>query len=147
MFGWLLVDFGLPTFIIAVFWPVVAFLQKQAHAFDRVFHSADLMPLGAILLLAAVRELETEFQMQRISNACAKRRMLGTVSAIGLLFVYALLKYYTLTAHIPETEDVAVDRALDAISVFSIAVITFCGFFALYLKSSIYMGLGDKDVH
>lgn len=147
VFAWVLVDVGLPIFVISIFWPVVAFLLKKSHAFDRVFHTADLMPLGAILLLAAVREIETEYQLGRITNTCAKRRILGTVAAIGFLFIYGLFKYYTLTALIPDKPSDTVDEAISAISMFSIATVAFCGTYALFLKSSIYQGIGESNVN
>lgn len=147
VFAWVLVDVGLPVFVISIFWPVVAFLLKKSHAFDRVFHTADLMPLGAILLLAAVREIETEFQLGRISTTCAKRRILGTVAAIGFLFLYGLFKYYALTVLIPDSATESVDEAISAISLFSIATVAFCGSYSLFLKSSIYRGIGEDNVN
>lgn len=147
VFAWLLIDVGLPVFVISVFWPVVAFLLKKSHAFDRVFHTADLMPLGAILLLAAVREIETEIQLGRLLSTCAKRRILGTVAAISFLFLYGLFKYYTLTTLIPDSATESVDDPISAISLFSIATVCFCGSYSLYLKSSIYQGIGKDHVN
>lgn len=142
IFAWMLVDFALPVFVIAIFWPIVAFFLKKTYAFDRVFHTADLMPLGAILLLAAIRELETESRLGRIKAACAKRRMLGTVIAIVFLFMYAICKYYSLTTAIPDKTGESIDTILSLISYLSIATIVFCGLYSLFIKSSIYRNIG-----
>ena len=141
IFAWVMVDVTLPVFFIAVFWPIANYFLKKSHAFDRVFHSADLMPLGAILLLAAIREIETEIQLGRIKAPCQKRRTLGLMLTIVLLFLYALCKYYSLTASIPDSDSSPVDSLLSSISYLSIAAVTFCGLYSLFLKSSIYKHL------
>lgn len=143
IFAWLLIDFVLPVFFIAIFWPIASYFLRKSYPFDRIFHSADLMPLGAILLLAAIRELETEIQLGRLKASCAKRRTLGLATAIVLLFTYALCKYYSLTASIPDAESLPIDSLLSSISYLSIAAVVFTGLYSLYLKSSIYLNLED----
>ena len=145
IFSWVLLDVGLPVFFIGIFWPVGYYLEK-AHSFDRVFHTADLMPMGAILLLAAMRELETEIRLNRISAACSKRRTLGLVIVITFLFLYALARVFGLLAAIPDSESTAVDARLNAISWLSIASLIFSFLYSLFIKSSVLANLRVGNV-
>jgi hypothetical protein len=138
IFAWFWQDFFLPVFIISVFYPVVSFFLKKAHAFDRVFHTADLVPLGAILLISATREIQTEYELGRISGACSKRRSLALVCSVCLLFTYGLIKYFTFGVNIPDDSSKQIDFEVAAISIFSIFSLLFCMLFSLFLKSSIY---------
>jgi hypothetical protein len=55
--SWFLFDYCLPLIFIMVFWPIALYLLKIPYAFERVFSSADLIPLGALLMLGSVREV------------------------------------------------------------------------------------------
>lgn len=141
MYAWVIFDFIMPIFFIVIYWPVATFVLNKSHGFDRIFHSADLMPLGAILLLSAIRELETESQLGRIKVRCQKRLTTGHFLVVIFLFMYAICKYYSLTISIPEEETTPVNKLVSAMSFLSISTIFFCGFYSFFLKSTIYKNM------
>ena len=141
VFGWFLFDYTLPVFFIVVFWPIAAFLLRKSHPFDRVFHTADLIPLGSILLLSSLREIDTEHQLGRMEKQCEYRRILGLFIAVIFLFAYAIFRYYSFEISFPDTDDKPVDQIITAISYCSLAAIAFCGGYALWLKSAIFSDL------
>src|ERR1700744_3109638 len=126
IFGWFLFDYALPVLFIVAFWPIAAFLLHKAHPFDLVFHTADLIPLGSILLLASIRELDTEFKLGRLAEPCENRRLLGLFICMVLLSAYAICRYHSFEVTFPD-EGHPVDESLAAISVFSLCAVGFCG--------------------
>src|SRR5690349_8318604 len=87
VFDWFLFDYLLPVFFIAIFWPIAAYFLKMSHPFDRVFHTADLIPLGAILMLASIREIATECELGRMKVTCKRRRSLALFVSFILLAI------------------------------------------------------------
>lgn len=145
IFNWFLFDYVLPVFFIVIFWPVAAVFLNKAHAFERAFHTADLIPLGSILLLASIREVETEFKLGRMKHACDSQRGLALVICFFLLSAYVLCRYKTFECPIPEDPRVPVDGVITEISRFSFVAVAFCGIYALWLKSTILTALRRKD--
>lgn len=136
LLGWFLFDYALPVLFVVAFWPIAAFLLHKSHPFDLVFHTADLIPVGSILLLASVRELETEYKLGRVDDPCESRRLVGLFFCMVLLLAYAVCRYHSFAMQFPE-DGTAVDPSLEAISLFSVGAVVFCGLYALWLKSTI----------
>jgi hypothetical protein len=130
------------TFIVA-FWPIAAFLLHKQYPFDLVFYTADLIPVGTILLLASVREIDTEYKLGRLQKPCERRRLLGLFICMILLSAYAVCRYHSFEIKAPE-DAASLDQSSDAISVFSLLAVGFCGLYALWLKTTICRELRHK---
>lgn len=101
LLSWFLFDYCLPIIFIVGFWPVAAYLLKIPHAFERVFYTADLMPVASLLMLSASREIEMENKLKRTTKEMNFYKQLGIFFPILMLFTYGILRYFSMTHTIP----------------------------------------------
>ncbi|WP_411726443.1 hypothetical protein, partial [Methyloglobulus sp.] len=88
LFSWFCFDFCLPIIFIVGFWPVAFFLIKTPYAFEKVFCTADLIPVASLLMLSASREIDIESRLSRIIRDMDVYKQLGVFVPMLLLFVY-----------------------------------------------------------
>lgn len=103
--SWYLFDFGLPVVLIMISWPIAKYLIGIDYAFEKIFSAADLVPIGAVLLLATSREIDIESRMGRIVEDLDLYKQLGLWIAIVFLLIYMALKYFSLTYNYPDGEE------------------------------------------
>jgi hypothetical protein len=132
---WLLFDYLLPVFFIVIFWPVAVYLMKLPYAFERVFHGADLIPVASILILGAIRELDTKRRLGLIGDEAENWRSLALFVSIILLVVYAILRFHVMRYDFPANAEVPIDETITGIARVSLWVVVSAGAFCFWLKS------------
>lgn len=132
---WLLFDYSLPVFFIVVFWPVAAYLMKLPHAFERVFHGADLIPIASILILGAIRELDTKRRIGLIGDEMENWRSLALFVSIVLLVGYGIFRFHSMRYEFPSDALAPIDGTIAGISRVSLMIVVCAGAFCFWLKS------------
>lgn len=146
--SWIYFDFGLPVFLIIIIWPICQFLIGLEHSFERVFSTADLIPIGSVLMLATSREIDIENRLNRISRDMDGFQQAGLFIPIITLIVYIVLKYYCLTFSFPAAgSTVELDATMKALPYLSFVII-FCSFtFCFAAKRMVIASLVEEASH
>lgn len=106
---WLFIEAFLPVFFVAgLFWPIGSVVQHPEHWFERVFASADLVPIAAIILLGVACEIEQNRLFDRISSGWLETLRYGAL-ALGIicLFLYGFCKTEYLGYTFDDTKPVS----------------------------------------
>lgn len=142
--SWFLFDYCLPLTFIVALWPIALYLLKIPYAFEQVFSSADLVPIGALLMLGAAREIDIEKKLNRITNDLELYRLFGIFGSTVMLFFYGVIKYYSMTYRFPDSIGQPLDTAISAISYLSLVVIVLSGCFCFSCKWGVISSLNDE---
>src|SRR5260370_36151786 len=91
---WLFIEALLPVFFVAaLYWPLGSVVQHPQHWFERVFASADMVPIAAIVLLGVTCEVEQNRLFNDISSGWLETLRYGALTlAIICLFLYGFCK-------------------------------------------------------
>jgi hypothetical protein len=132
---WFLFEYTVPVLCVVIFYFVAKYLHEVAHAYEKTFYGADLLPLASVLILGAVRELEIKAKLGVIENDREKTRMCGWFLAMVILVFYAILRFYVLKQDVPVSPDEPVKASLTAIATFSLFVIAATGALCFWLRT------------
>jgi len=144
LFCWFCYDFFLPIFFTVGFWPVAQFLVKTPFAFEKVFSSADLLLVASLLMLSSSREIDIENKLNRISCDMHVYKQLGIVIPIVLLFMYCVLKYYSITYQFPMKPGEPIDDVIRLIPYLSFTAVSMAGVFCNMTKWGIIRSLNQN---
>ena len=106
---WLFVEAMLPVFfVVALYWPLGSVIIHPGHWFERVFASADLVPLAAIVLLGSACEIEQNRLFNSVSSGWLETLRYGAL-ALGIicLFLYGFCKTAYLAYSFDDTKPVS----------------------------------------
>lgn len=139
--SWFFFDYCLPIVFIVGFWPIADFLLKTPYAFERVFSSAELVPVASILMLGVSREIDTEKNLGRIGKDMNIFRQLGIFFPIVMLSAYCVLKFYSMGYDFPSKSGDSVDLVIERIPYVSIFSVIFAGAYCFAVKWGIISSL------
>ncbi len=139
--SWFFFDYCLPIAFIVGFWPIALYLMKIPYAFERVFSTADLIPIAGLLMLGASREIDMESRLNRVSKDMYIFKQIGIFLPILMFLLYSTLKYYAMTYHFPTENDKSIDEVICSIPYLSFTIITISGCFCFMAKWGIISSL------
>ena len=129
---WAVWQVSMPLFFILVSWPISRWVAEVDHAFEKSLSGGDLILFSAMLLLGIV----VEFSQIRLSEerlqtdeALERTACFALVFAVGLLFLYAVVKFDFIKYQFP-VAGTAVDEKIRVYAYFSIICTLFSIAFA-----------------
>jgi hypothetical protein len=121
---WVFLEVLLPVSLVGVlFWPVTCVVWPLAHPFERVFASADLLPLGAMILFGLCSEIEHGVVFEWFQSAFLECLRDIAAWAGGLCFlVYGFCRAKYMQYPFPDAGQM-VSNSMTWIAWFSVSVI------------------------
>lgn len=121
---WLFIEASLPVFFVAsLYWPLGSIMHHPDHWFERVFASADMVPISAMVLLGITCEIEQNRLFNNISSGWLETFRYGALSlGIICLFLYGFCKTVYLGYVFDDTKPVS--ENISWIAIFSLASIS-----------------------
>jgi len=123
----------IPIFFVLAIWPVSAALLQISFSFEKTLGSADLLPIGSVLLLGvAIDAIFSEFYRPKKSMAIAIFAIAACLFALIYLFFYGFAKAEYLRYSFPDYGKV--DSRMSLVAVLSVMSIVFAMIFSLAVK-------------
>lgn len=139
---WFLFELTLPVLFVIAIWPIGEHLLKIPHAYERVLSSADMLPLGALILIGVVLETIFDKEIKKESIFLTLLIALASFLSICLLFVYGFLKSKSFDFDFNIIGTPADDGTITLYSSLSVTAIVACYVYALLIKLT---GALNKD--
>ncbi|MES9991387.1 MAG: hypothetical protein ABW098_05500 [Candidatus Thiodiazotropha sp.] len=133
--SWIGLEVGIPILFVFALWPISLYILELEYAFERTLSSADLIPLGAMILIGA--GVNTTFD----EIAREKRSIKIIINIIGVLFfslfflfIYGFVKSVYLTYSFPIPPNL-VETKITYFAYLSIACIVFSITYSFALRA------------
>lgn len=125
----------IPIFFVVAIWPISAAFLQISFAFEKTLGSADLLPIGSVLLLGvAIDAIFAEFQRATKSMTVAVLAIVACLVALVFLFLYGFAKAEYLRYSFPASG--TVDTRMVLFAYLSGMSIIFAVIFSLLVKLS-----------
>jgi len=123
----------IPIFFVVAIWPISAALLQISFSFEKTLGSADLLPIGSVLLLGvAIDAIFAEFYRPKKSMVIAILAIVACLLALIYLFFYGFAKAEYLRYSFPDSGEV--DIRMSLIASLSVMSIVFAMLFSLMVK-------------
>lgn len=124
---WGCLEIFIPVFIVlAVYWPLGSYMAKIPHLFNKIFASAELLPISAIILLKIYTEVQelnlSDDKDKDIDGILDTLHYLALGFAFIVIFCYGYVKFEYLKYTFPLDDSIPVDDVIKSIGRFSIIV-------------------------
>jgi len=141
---WLVVEVVIPlSFVLALFWPIGWLALSLPHLFEKIFSSADLLPLSALILLGIFSDFEQAALYERIRSPwLTALRYCAILLAVLYLFTYGFCKVRYLEYQFPSPAE-AVSDQITWLAIFSLGA----AFFAVGMAIALKVKLTKERLH
>ena len=131
---WLSFEVLVPVLFVISIWPISHHIIGLEHPFERALSSADLLPLGALILIGIIIEVSFDEKINNNNFLFSPIMVLGCVMALLLLFVYGFMKAESFSFDISKIGTPEDDGRMSLFSDISLLSITASCIYAILIK-------------
>ncbi len=134
LYLWLIYEFFTPVVFICMLYPIYNYFLMVSFPFERVFFSAELIPISCLLILNSSRDIEQEQRFGSLFYRLYKTKIFGQACSILFLSSYWVIKCFSLTYKYPVDSNYLIEEWVLISSWTSIFIIIFSFIYCLNIK-------------
>lgn len=131
---WFLFELSLPVLFVIAIWPISEYLLNIPHSYERALSSADMLPLGALILIGVVIETSFDDTIKKESAFLVVLIIFASFVSICLLFFYGFMKSESVDFDFSIIGTSTDSGKMTLFASISVAAIVFCCVYALLIR-------------